>query len=172
MVLLRLPTLYLSLLLHLFLFGRPLKSQKATMVYCFASFSDVFHAFGLSRQNSFLTLWFGTFVFGMCAGAGAVVLPSIQADIIDFDEYQSGERKEGAYLRFGITEKRQDLSWPTGCFAIYWLCAERRTKFGSIVDMGSLAFCGSAILSVRLFGTDSFEAEHAAVRKLSQRSQR
>ena len=34
----------------------------------------------------------------MCSGAGAVVLPSIQADIIDFDEYQTGERKEGAYL--------------------------------------------------------------------------
>ena len=34
----------------------------------------------------------------MCSGAGAVVAPSIKADIIDFDEYQTGERKEGAYL--------------------------------------------------------------------------
>ena len=43
-------------------------------------------------------IWFGTFIFGMCSGAGAVVAPSIKADIIDFDEYQTGERKEGAYL--------------------------------------------------------------------------
>ena len=43
-------------------------------------------------------IWFGTFIYGMCSGAGAVVAPSIKADIIDFDEYQTGERKEGAYL--------------------------------------------------------------------------
>jgi GPH family glycoside/pentoside/hexuronide:cation symporter len=30
-------------------------------------------------------------------GIGSVVVPSIKADIIDFDELQTGERKEGAY---------------------------------------------------------------------------
>ncbi len=35
---------------------------------------------------------------GFGAGCGAVVAPSIQADIIDFDEYQTGQRKEGAYF--------------------------------------------------------------------------
>ena len=38
------------------------------------------------------------FVCGLGAGSGALVAPSIQADIIDFDEYQSGKRKEGAYF--------------------------------------------------------------------------
>jgi GPH family glycoside/pentoside/hexuronide:cation symporter len=37
-------------------------------------------------------------LLGMGAGAGAVVAPSVQADVIDFDELQSGERKEGAYF--------------------------------------------------------------------------
>ncbi len=49
---------------------------------------------------------------GVAAGAGGTVSPSIQADVIDFDEYNTGERKEGAYFAawnfvfksaFGIT---------------------------------------------------------------------
>jgi GPH family glycoside/pentoside/hexuronide:cation symporter len=45
-------------------------------------------------------------------GCGAVVGPSIQADLIDWDELRTGERKEGAYFAlwsfvrkgaFGIT---------------------------------------------------------------------
>ncbi len=37
-------------------------------------------------------------ICGLGAGSGAVVAPSIQADIIDYDEYKSGKRKEGAYF--------------------------------------------------------------------------
>ena len=49
---------------------------------------------------------------GTAAGCGAVVGPSVQADCIDWDEYVTGERKEGAYFAawnfmlkaaFGIT---------------------------------------------------------------------
>ena len=35
---------------------------------------------------------------GTAAGAGGTVAPSIQADVIDFDEFCTGERKEGAYF--------------------------------------------------------------------------
>lgn len=35
---------------------------------------------------------------GTAAGCGAMVGPSIQADVIDFDEYETGERKEGTYF--------------------------------------------------------------------------
>ena len=35
---------------------------------------------------------------GVGGGCGPIVAPSIQSDIIDFDEYQTGERKEGAYF--------------------------------------------------------------------------
>jgi GPH family glycoside/pentoside/hexuronide:cation symporter len=37
-------------------------------------------------------------LLGLAAGCGAVVAPSIKADVIDWDEYHTGERKEGAYL--------------------------------------------------------------------------
>ena len=35
---------------------------------------------------------------GTAAGCGAIVGPSIQADVIDYDEYKTGQRKEGAYF--------------------------------------------------------------------------
>jgi Na+/melibiose symporter-like transporter len=38
------------------------------------------------------------FFAGVGGGAGAVLPPSIQADVVDYDEYLTGERKEGAYL--------------------------------------------------------------------------
>ncbi len=37
-------------------------------------------------------------LLGLAGGCGAVVAPSINADIVDWDEMQTGERKEGAYL--------------------------------------------------------------------------
>jgi GPH family glycoside/pentoside/hexuronide:cation symporter len=37
-------------------------------------------------------------ILGAAGGCGAVVAPSIKADIIDYDEYLTGERKEGTYL--------------------------------------------------------------------------
>lgn len=43
-------------------------------------------------------IWPGTFIFGLCGGCAAITAPSIKADLIDYDEYLTGERKEGAYL--------------------------------------------------------------------------
>jgi GPH family glycoside/pentoside/hexuronide:cation symporter len=35
---------------------------------------------------------------GVGGGCGGIVAPSIQSDIIDYDEFQTGQRKEGAYF--------------------------------------------------------------------------
>ncbi len=43
-------------------------------------------------------IWGLAFVLGVAGGCGQVVAPSIKADIIDYDEYLTGERKEGVYL--------------------------------------------------------------------------
>jgi GPH family glycoside/pentoside/hexuronide:cation symporter len=45
-----------------------------------------------------ILIWILSFLLGLTAGIGAVVAPSIKADIIDYDEYLTGERKEGTYL--------------------------------------------------------------------------
>ncbi len=57
-------------------------------------------AFGglFTVTESGLMVWVWTFLAGFAGGCGAVVAPSVQADVIDYDEYLSGERKEGAYL--------------------------------------------------------------------------
>ncbi len=38
------------------------------------------------------------FFAGLAAGCGGTIAPSIQSDIIDYDEYLTGERKEGSYF--------------------------------------------------------------------------
>lgn len=35
---------------------------------------------------------------GLAAGCGGTIAPSVQSDIIDYDEYRTGERKEGSYF--------------------------------------------------------------------------
>jgi Na+/melibiose symporter-like transporter len=35
---------------------------------------------------------------GLAAGCGGTIAPSIQSDVIDYDEYLTGERKEGSYF--------------------------------------------------------------------------
>jgi GPH family glycoside/pentoside/hexuronide:cation symporter len=64
-------------------------------------------------------------VAGVGGGCGAVVAPSIQADIIDWDELQTGERKEGAYFAvwsfvrkgaFGITAGATGIALSTTGF--------------------------------------------------------
>ena len=39
-----------------------------------------------------------TMATGIGTGIGTVVGPSVQADVVDFDEYETGERKEGSYF--------------------------------------------------------------------------
>ncbi|MDH5737793.1 MAG: MFS transporter, partial [Gammaproteobacteria bacterium] len=50
------------------------------------------------EKGSDLMISILAFICGLGAGSGAVVAPSIQSDIIDYDEYLSGKRKEGAYF--------------------------------------------------------------------------
>ena len=49
-------------------------------------------------ENEHLYVYLCCFMAGVGSGAGAVLPPSIQADIVDYDEYLTHERKEGSYL--------------------------------------------------------------------------
>ncbi|MEN8181186.1 MAG: MFS transporter [Myxococcota bacterium] len=50
------------------------------------------------REGSVALIYTLAFVAGTAASCGAMVGPSIEADVIDYDEYVTGERKEGAYF--------------------------------------------------------------------------
>ena len=46
------------------------------------------------------------FVCGLGAGAGWMA-PSIQSDVIDYDEYLTGKRKEGTFCGWNLVLKLQ-----------------------------------------------------------------
>jgi GPH family glycoside/pentoside/hexuronide:cation symporter len=50
------------------------------------------------EPGDYLLLFGLPLLLGTAGGVGAVIAPSIQADVIDYDEYVSAERKEGTYL--------------------------------------------------------------------------
>lgn len=104
--------------------GRPEKTVIYILLYLVPSVASVPLWVPLSRRIGKKAMWifsmfltgigFGCMFFlergsdtlisvlavicGLGAGSGAVVAPSIQSDIIDYDEYKSGKRKEGTYF--------------------------------------------------------------------------
>lgn len=44
------------------------------------------------------SIFIGALFAGSAAGCGGTIGPSVQSDVIDFDEYLTGERKEGSYF--------------------------------------------------------------------------
>ena len=50
------------------------------------------------RQGDWLLLLIGMFIVGLLNACSPAVAPSMQTDVIDVDEYESGERKEGVYF--------------------------------------------------------------------------
>ena len=74
-------------------FGK--KNLWLVSMFCMAvSFSCLFFV----GENDWELLFLIGCIAGMGAGCGNVVGPSIKADIIDVDELQTGQRKEGAYF--------------------------------------------------------------------------
>ena len=51
-------------------------------------------------------MWVAVVVMGLAQPAGMILAPSIQADVVDYDEYQTGQRKEGTYFAtWNLAEK-------------------------------------------------------------------
>jgi GPH family glycoside/pentoside/hexuronide:cation symporter len=69
------------------------------MVLTGVSFGGMFFLPFLDTVDARLTLIIVMAAFaGLAAGCGGTIGPSIQGDVIDYDEYQTGERKEGSYF--------------------------------------------------------------------------
>ena len=53
----------------------------------------------LDEVNSRIALiMIAAFFAGVAAGCGGTIGPSVQGDVIDYDEHETGERKEGSYF--------------------------------------------------------------------------
>ena len=63
------------------------------------SFGGMFFLPFLDTIEARLTLIIVMAAFaGLAAGCGGTIGPSVQGDVIDYDEYKTGERKEGYYI--------------------------------------------------------------------------
>ena len=51
-----------------------------------------------SVTTKVVIMFVGAFLAGIAAGCGGAIGPSIKGDVIDYDEYLTGERKEGSYF--------------------------------------------------------------------------
>ncbi len=109
---------------------------------------------------------------GLAGGCGAVVGPSVQADVIDYDEYTTGQRKEGAYFaawNFVFKGASGITNMLTG-FALFWsgfVPNVEQTEFAklSLLTLYAIFPLVCYLLGAALFLTFSLgEKEHAQIR--------
>lgn len=143
-------------------------------VWLTAMFLSVFAFGGLfTVTEAGVMVWVWTFLAGFAAGCGAVVAPSIQADVIDYDEYLTGERKEGAYLSVWnlIRKGAGSLTALAAGLALQFSGFEpniEQTEETKLIMRGLLALlpCVCYLIGALLFIRFSFnEADHAEVRR-------
>ena len=66
-----------------------------TTALAFGGLFPVLYFDGPHQLPGLMTL---LFIAGLAAGCGGAIGPSVQSDVIDYDELQTGERKEGTYF--------------------------------------------------------------------------
>lgn len=76
----------------------PRFEKKHVLMACMAGLGVVISLFTLAGEGDVIFVLALGVLGGLFAGGTDVIAPSIEADIIDFDEYKTGERKEGAYF--------------------------------------------------------------------------
>ncbi len=116
---------------------------------------------------------------GIGTGIGGVVGPSLQADIVDYDEYLTGERKEGMYFAtWNFMRKAGSgvVVFLAG-LTLTWIGFEANateqselTEMGMLLMFGGVPFLGF-VIGVALFSRFSLtEAEHRRIRHALDRA--
>jgi len=139
----------------------------AAMLLSVVAFGGLF-----SVSEPGLLVWVWTFLAGFAGGCSAVIAPSIQADVIDYDEYQTNERKEGAYLSMWnlIRKGAGSLTALAAGFALQLAGFEpniEQSEETKLVMRGLLALlpCICYLIGALLFMRFRFnEQDHAEVR--------
>ena len=136
-----------------------------------AAFAYVAHSF---LGEGTIVFWCTISVIqGTTAGVGSVVGPSIKGDVIDWDEYQTGERKEGSYLAVWtfVQKSAAGLCAILLGFALQGVGFEPNaeqstaTKWTLLALYGALPGASYGIGTVLLARFKLNEQEHAAIRE-------
>jgi GPH family glycoside/pentoside/hexuronide:cation symporter len=111
---------------------------------------------------------------GTAGGCGAMIGPSIQADVIDYDEYMTGQRKEGAYFAAwnfvfksatGITIMA--TLWVLELAGFEPNIEQSETVKLAIVSLYSLVPLVCYVVGATMLGAFSLDrAEHARIRRV------
>jgi GPH family glycoside/pentoside/hexuronide:cation symporter len=72
--------------------------KKRMWLFAMAMSALGFGGFLFLREGDIVGMCVLAVILGIGTGCGQILAPSIQADVIDYDEYLTGERKEGAYF--------------------------------------------------------------------------
>jgi GPH family glycoside/pentoside/hexuronide:cation symporter len=136
-----------------------------------ATISWFFHSF---LAEGMIVVWgLMAFVSGTTFGLGSVIGLSVKADVIDYDELVTGERKEGAYLAvWTFVQKSMSgvLAMVLG-FALQWVGFEPNVEQSATTQKMILALYGFlpcacyAIGMLLLMRFQLNEAEHAEIRR-------
>lgn len=111
---------------------------------------------------------------GTAAGCGAMIGPSIQADVIDYDEYETGQRKEGTYFAAWnfVFKSATGIMIMATLAVLEWVGFEPNVEQTDQVKFAIVALYSLAPLSCYLVGAlllSSFsldEAEHTRIRRI------
>ena len=109
---------------------------------------------------------------GTAMGGGSVLGPSVQADVVDYDEYLTGERKEGSYLAVWnlIRKAAGGLTALVAGLVLQWVGFEPNVEQSAQTKDAMLALFallpGSCyVMGALLFSRFSLnEREHAEIR--------
>ncbi|MEE2702825.1 MAG: MFS transporter [Myxococcota bacterium] len=135
-------------------------------------FAFTFGAIAFVQPGQWLLMGVLLFGAGTAAGCGAAAGPSILADVIDSDEYLTGERKEGAYSAawgFAIKSANALVISLTG-FALALAGFEPNAEQSREAEITLRALAGGLPFVLYLTGALLFsrfrlnEAEHARIR--------
>lgn len=112
------------------------------------------------------------FIIGLCQSCGSVLGQAIKAEVIDYDELRTGERKEGSYFAaWGFMNK---LAGALMVFVVGWVLEvvgyvpdgpqSELTRTAIVVLAGALPLAGFAIGALAFLRFQLTESEHARIR--------
>jgi len=154
--------------------------KKELWIFSMAALTLGYACMFFIGEGSYVLIFTVVALLGLGGGCGAVVAPSIQADVIDYDELLTGERKEGAYLAIWnlIRKGAAGVTAMLTGFILQWVGFEPNVDQSESTKTAMLALIGLLPASCYLIGTIIFlrfrlnEREHAeVVAKLALRAE-
>lgn len=132
-----------------------------------------FGCMGLLQVGDTMELIVLAAIAGAAGGCGGTISPSIKSDVIDYDEYLTGERKEGAYFAAWnfVAKSAYGVMLTVTGFALSWAGFVPRVEQSELVIntlrflYGGVPFIVYLIGAALMLGFSFNEKEHTEIRE-------